>query len=57
MNGFTASPASRGDRRDQCWSAGMYIYAYMCVKEGREPVFSALESRESQLMHNTSPIE
>lgn len=37
---------------NQAWSAGMYIYAYVCVQEGREPVFSILESSESQLMHH-----
>ncbi|HEY3297685.1 MAG TPA: glycoside hydrolase 100 family protein [Armatimonadota bacterium] len=41
---------------DQSWSAGMYIYAYVCVKEGREPVFSILESPDSQILHNT-PIQ
>lgn len=38
---------------DQGWSAGMFIYAYYCVSEGREPVFNMLESHETQLMHNT----
>lgn len=33
--------------KNQAWSAGMYIYAYICVKEGREPVFGTIESNES----------
>ena len=54
LHGISGEPRGSGD---QCWSAGMYMYAYICVKEGREPVFSSLESRESRMMHNTSPIE
>jgi TPR repeat protein len=38
---------------DQAWSAGMYMYAYRCVQDGNEPVFSALESQECQLWHNS----
>ena len=39
---------------DQAWSAGMYMYAYSCVREGREPVFSSVESPETQPLHNTA---
>ncbi len=48
IQGITGEP--RG-ARDQGWSAGMYIYAYVCVKEGREPVFGKLESPEFQIHH------
>lgn len=41
---------------DQGWSAGMYIYAYHCVKEGKEPVFSTLESPECRMWHNSSSV-
>jgi glycogen debranching enzyme len=40
---------------DQGWSAGMYMYAYNCVKEGREPVFSTIELNDSRLSHNINP--
>ncbi|MCX8053282.1 MAG: glycogen debranching protein [Armatimonadetes bacterium] len=50
LHGITGEP--RG-AHDQGWSAGMYIYAYTCVKQGCEPVFSCLESAEAQLLHNT----
>jgi len=50
LHGISGEP--RG-AHDQCWSAGMYIYAYTCVKQGLEPVFSSLESPEAQLLHNT----
>ncbi|MEN6370552.1 MAG: amylo-alpha-1,6-glucosidase [Armatimonadota bacterium] len=40
---------------DQAWSAGMYIYAYCCVRDRREPVFGILESTEAQLMHDNMP--
>lgn len=53
LHGISGEP--RGSA-DQAWSAGMYIYAYVCVNEGREPVFSAMESQECQLWHN-SPVE
>jgi len=49
FHGITGEP--RG-ATDQLWSAGMYIYAYTCVKDGREPVFGTLESDEVQLLHN-----
>ena len=49
LHGVTAEPMGSPD---QAWSAGMYLYAYWCVREGREPVFSSLESPESQLLHN-----
>ena len=51
LHGISGEP--RG-ARDQAWSAGMYMYAYTCVKQGCEPVFSSLESPESQLLHNCS---
>lgn len=51
LHGITGEP--RGSA-DQAWSAGMYIYAYRCVQEGCEPVFSTLESPECQLWHNIS---
>lgn len=51
LHGVSGEP--RGSA-DQAWSAGMFIYAYTCVKEGREPVFDALESAETQLLHNTA---
>ncbi len=51
LHGVSGEP--RGSA-DQCWSAGMYIYAYTCVKQGREPVFDVLESDEVQLQHNAS---
>lgn len=43
FHGITGKP--RGSP-DQAWSAGMYIYAYTCVKQGVEPVFSTLEPME-----------
>ncbi|MCL5104928.1 MAG: glycogen debranching protein [Armatimonadetes bacterium] len=49
FHGITGEP--RG-ATDQCWSAGMYVYAYCCVRDGREPVFGALENDETQLLHN-----
>ncbi|MCL5104613.1 MAG: glycogen debranching protein [Armatimonadetes bacterium] len=52
FHGITGEP--RG-ATDQCWSAGMYVYGYCCVKDGREPVFGTLESNETQLLHNTPP--
>jgi glycogen debranching enzyme len=54
FHGVTGEPKGSPD---QSWSAGMYIYAHSCVREGREPVFSLLESRESQLWHNTRAAE
>jgi len=50
IHGVSGEPMGSAD---QGWSAGMYMYAYRCVEEGREPVFSALESQECQLWHNT----
>ena len=52
LEGINGEPMGSSD---QAWSAGMYVYAYACVKEEREPVFSILESPESQLWHNTRP--
>lgn len=51
LHGISGEP--RGSS-DQAWSAGMFIYAYTCVKEGREPVFDSLESHETQLLHNSA---
>lgn len=48
IHGVTGEP--RGSA-DQAWSAGMYIYAYKCVKEGREPVFNSLEPCDQTLLH------
>jgi glycogen debranching enzyme len=48
LHGVTGEP--RGSA-DQCWSAGMFIYAYTCVQQGKEPVFDELESHETQLLH------
>ena len=39
LHGVTGEPKGSPD---QAWSAGMYMYAYYCVKEGQQPVFSAL---------------
>lgn len=52
LHGISGEP--RGSA-DQAWSAGMFMYAYTCVKEGREPVFGCLESPESQLLHSVAP--
>lgn len=49
LHGISGEP--RGSA-DQCWSAGMYVYAYSCVKGGCEPVFSSLEPDETQILHN-----
>ncbi|MHB0999027.1 MAG: amylo-alpha-1,6-glucosidase [Armatimonadota bacterium] len=49
LHGVTGKPSGS---EDQAWSAGMYIYAYACVMEGREPVFDMLESHEAQLLHS-----
>ena len=51
LHGISGEP--RGSA-DQAWSAGMFIYAYTCVKEGREPVLGALESPETQLLHKSA---
>lgn len=51
IHGVTGAPKGSPD---QGWSAGMYIYAYRCVQEGNEPVFSTLESPECQMWHNQS---
>jgi len=48
LHGISGEP--RGSA-DQAWSAGMFMYAYTCVKEGREPVFDSFESPESRLLH------
>lgn len=45
LHGISGEP--RG-AHDQCWSAGMYIYAYTCVQQGTEPVFSTIESPEAK---------
>jgi glycogen debranching enzyme len=50
LHGVTGEPKGSPD---QGWSAGMYIYAYFCVREGREPVFSSMETHETQLLHNS----
>jgi glycogen debranching enzyme len=52
FHGVTGEPKGA---KDQAWSAGMYIYAYICVIESREPVFGTLESAEAQLLHRHSP--
>jgi glycogen debranching enzyme len=49
FHGVTGEPRGAAD---QLWSAGMYVYAYSCVRDGREPVFGTLESADVQLMHN-----
>ena len=49
IHGVTGEPKGSPD---QGWSAGMYIYAYRCCQEGKEPVFSTLESPECQMWHN-----
>ena len=51
LHGISGEP--RGSD-DQAWSAGMYMYAYTCVKEGREPVFDEMECAETQLLHNNA---
>lgn len=53
IHGISGEP--RGSA-DQAWSAGMFIYAYTCVKEGREPVFGALENPESQPLDNAAHL-
>lgn len=53
IHGISGEP--RGSA-DQAWSAGMFIYAYTCVKEGREPVFGAFESPETQLLHSADHV-
>lgn len=49
IHGLTGEP--RGSA-NQAWSAGMFLYAYSCVEEGREPVFSSMECNDSQLKSN-----
>lgn len=51
LHGVSGEP--RGSA-SQCWSAGMFIYAHTCVVQGKEPVFSELESPETLLLHNAS---
>jgi len=50
LHGISGEP--RGSA-DQAWSAGMYMYAYTCVKSGSEPVFGCFEDADTQLLHNT----
>ncbi len=50
LHGITGEPSGSAD---QGWSAGMFMYAYRCVKGGAEPVFGNLESAECQLWHNS----
>jgi glycogen debranching enzyme len=54
FHGISGEP--RGSA-DQAWSAGMYIYAYTCVRQEAEPVFSTLESEETQMMHSRDTVE
>lgn len=49
FHGITGEPSGA---TDQAWSAGMYVYAYCCVRDGQEPVFGTLESEDRQLQHN-----
>ncbi len=49
LHGVTGEP--RGSA-DQAWSAGMFLYAHRCVKDGREPVFNSIETSRTQLLHN-----
>lgn len=49
LHGISGDPKGSAS---QGWSAGMFIYAYTCTNEGREPVFSVLESPETQLLHD-----
>ncbi len=49
LHGLTGEPSGSPD---QAWSAGMFIYAYHCVQEGHQPVFSMMESAECQMWHN-----
>ena len=49
IHGITGEP--RGSA-DQAWSAGMYVYAYHCVKEGREPFYEMLQSTEPHNGHS-----
>lgn len=44
LHGISGEP--RGSA-DQAWSAGMYIYAYVSVKNGSEPVLSDVEPEET----------
>jgi glycogen debranching enzyme len=41
FHGITGEPRGAAD---QAWSAGMYMYAYSCVRDGREPVFGTMET-------------
>jgi glycogen debranching enzyme len=50
LHGISGEP--RGSA-DQAWSAGMFMYAHACVKQGCEPVFGCFEDAEAQLLHNT----
>lgn len=43
LHGITGEPSGSPD---QAWSAGMFMYAYKCVKMGFEPVFGRLEVEE-----------
>jgi glycogen debranching enzyme len=47
IHGVTGEP--RGSA-DQAWSAGMYVYAYWCAREGKEPVFSSMDSPEEHFL-------
>ena len=49
LHGVSGEPAGSAQ---QAWSAGMYMYAYRCVQDGREPVFDTMESPECQMWHN-----
>lgn len=49
LHGVSGEP--RGSS-DQAWSAGMFIYAYTCVRQGCEPVFGCFETPETQCLHN-----
>lgn len=51
LHGLSGEP--RGSAH-QCWSAGMFLYAYTCVERAKEPVFDELESREARLKHDVS---
>jgi glycogen debranching enzyme len=54
LHGITGEPKGSPD---QLWSAGMYLYAYMCVKRCCEPVFSSIIPEKCQGIHNIITLD
>jgi glycogen debranching enzyme len=50
LHGITGEPKGSPD---QVWSAGMFLYAYTCVKQGNEPVFSSIIPDKCQTIYGT----